>query len=122
MTQTFLPENAPFTEAQRAWLNGFIAGLLGMSAPSLLLKKKEVPVGAPLGQRGFSVARPTLALDERMKLAAGGRSSASSWRRWGSSTAASAATSARATRKRSAREQRSTSASACPAGAIPPRS
>ena len=27
--QVFLPDNAPFTGAQRAWLNGFVAGLLG---------------------------------------------------------------------------------------------
>jgi len=71
MTQTFLPENAPFTEAQRAWLNGFIAGLLGMERALASPEKKEVPVGAPLGQEGFPWHDPTLALDERMKLAAG---------------------------------------------------
>jgi sulfite reductase (NADPH) flavoprotein alpha-component len=37
MTQTptvpFIPDNAPFTPAQRAWLNGFLAGLYAQ-APS----------------------------------------------------------------------------------------
>jgi sulfite reductase (NADPH) flavoprotein alpha-component len=30
MTFPVLPESAPFTSAQRAWLNGFFAGLLGL--------------------------------------------------------------------------------------------
>ncbi|MEM9643626.1 MAG: sulfite reductase subunit alpha, partial [Planctomycetota bacterium] len=29
---SFLPESAPFNEEQRAWLNGFFAGLTGMQA------------------------------------------------------------------------------------------
>ena len=32
MTIPILPESAPFTPAQRAWLNGFFAGLLGLGA------------------------------------------------------------------------------------------
>ena len=27
--QILIPEAAPFTDEQRAWLNGFVAGLLG---------------------------------------------------------------------------------------------
>src|SRR3954469_1554984 len=32
MTIPLLPESAPFSPAQRAWLNGFFAGLLGLGA------------------------------------------------------------------------------------------
>jgi sulfite reductase (NADPH) flavoprotein alpha-component len=58
-----VPETAPFTAAQRAWLNGFFAGLLsaapgaGASAP------------APGPEEAFPWHDPTLALEERMKLA-----------------------------------------------------
>src|SRR5213082_39564 len=69
--QTFLPENAPFTEAQRAWLNGFIAGLLGAER----LKSEQPPAAAiaaqAVAEEQFPWHDPTLALDERMKLAAG---------------------------------------------------
>ena len=34
MTVPILPESAPFNAAQRAWLNGFFAGLLGLGAES----------------------------------------------------------------------------------------
>ena len=68
--QTFLPDNAPFTEAQRAWLNGFIAGLLGAER-----LKSELPTAATSGtaaqEEQFPWHDPTLALDERMKLATG---------------------------------------------------
>ena len=47
--ETFLPENAPFTEEQRAWLNGFIAGLLGMERAMNAADKKPwlVAVAGP---------------------------------------------------------------------------
>ncbi len=31
-TPSILPESAPFTPAQRAWLNGFFAGLISASS------------------------------------------------------------------------------------------
>jgi len=67
--QTFLPDNAPFTEAQRAWLNGFIAGLLGMERA----QSAAVAVAPAPAQAGedFPWHDPTLALDERLKLAQG---------------------------------------------------
>jgi sulfite reductase (NADPH) flavoprotein alpha-component len=70
--QTFLPENAPFTETQRAWLNGFIAGLLGAERARLAPEAASAaaPVVAGAGE-AFAWHDPTLALDERMKLAAG---------------------------------------------------
>lgn len=67
----FLPENAPFTEAQRAWLNGFIAGLLGMEQ---VLSGKSPPGAAgaaPSTEEDFPWHDPALALEERSKLAAG---------------------------------------------------
>jgi sulfite reductase (NADPH) flavoprotein alpha-component len=67
--QTILPDNAPFTEAQRAWLNGFIAGLLGMERA--LAAAEQLPVAPAPAQDDFPWHDPTLALDERMKLAAG---------------------------------------------------
>ncbi len=70
--QVFLPDNAPFTESQRAWLNGFVAGLLGMergqAAPGA---QPEAPAAAPQVDEDFPWHDPTLALDERMKLASG---------------------------------------------------
>jgi sulfite reductase (NADPH) flavoprotein alpha-component len=68
--QVFLPDSAPFTEAQRAWLNGFIAGLLGAErAASQAAPAQSAP--APAAE-DFPWHDPTLALDERMKLAEGG--------------------------------------------------
>ncbi|MBI4006407.1 MAG: sulfite reductase subunit alpha [Gammaproteobacteria bacterium] len=64
MTLNLLPDNAPFTPGQRAWLNGFFAGLLSVeqinpgTAPAE--KVEELPWHDP-----------NLALDERMKLADG---------------------------------------------------
>jgi sulfite reductase (NADPH) flavoprotein alpha-component len=66
----FLPDSAPFTESQRAWLNGFVAGLLGMertqAAPGA-----PPPAATPQVDEDFPWHDPTLALDERMKLASG---------------------------------------------------
>jgi sulfite reductase (NADPH) flavoprotein alpha-component len=68
----FLPDNAPFTEPQRAWLNGFVAGLLGVerlrAAPGA---QTATPVVPPQVEEDFPWHDPTLAIDERMKLAAG---------------------------------------------------
>jgi len=64
----FLPDSAPFTESQRAWLNGFVAGLLGME------RARAAPgphAAATQVDEEFPWHDPTLALDERMKLAHG---------------------------------------------------
>lgn len=63
-----IPENAPFTPAQRAWLNGFLTGLYGgASAPGISTAEP------PAIQQGedFAWHDPTLELDERMRLAEG---------------------------------------------------
>ncbi|MDE2200864.1 MAG: sulfite reductase subunit alpha [Rhodospirillales bacterium] len=68
-----IPENAPFSPAQRAWLNGFLAGLYGGGQAGL-------PAGGPAAALpGMSAAAeeefpwhdPALDLAERQKLAEG---------------------------------------------------
>src|SRR5438094_399896 len=66
----FLPDNAPFTESQRAWLNGFVAGLLGMERAQAT-PGATPPAAEPQIDEDFPWHDPTLALEERMKLASG---------------------------------------------------
>jgi sulfite reductase (NADPH) flavoprotein alpha-component len=60
-----LPETAPFNPDQRAWLNGFFAGLLGL----------QQATGAPVATEpveddaDYPWHDPALALDERMAMA-----------------------------------------------------
>jgi sulfite reductase (NADPH) flavoprotein alpha-component len=59
-----IPENAPFSPAQRFWLNGFLAGLYGGAAGS--------SVAAPPAEvEEFPWHDPALELDERLALAEG---------------------------------------------------
>jgi sulfite reductase (NADPH) flavoprotein alpha-component len=62
-----IPENAPFSAAQRAWLNGFLAGLYGSAASA------QVSVAAPPAapEEDFPWHDPALELDERLALAEG---------------------------------------------------
>ena len=63
-----LPDSAPFSPAQRAWLDGFIAGLLGDSGNG------PEAAGSPPGEpEDFPWHDPGLSLDERIALAAGRR-------------------------------------------------
>jgi sulfite reductase (NADPH) flavoprotein alpha-component len=59
-----LPATAPFSPAERAWLDGFIAGLFGEAehSPATVPADEELPWHDP-----------TLALDDRLELAAGRR-------------------------------------------------
>jgi sulfite reductase (NADPH) flavoprotein alpha-component len=59
-----LPETAPFSPAQRAWLDGFIAGLLGGSGGRPDATNSSEPEDFPWHD-------PALSLDERIALAAG---------------------------------------------------
>ena len=61
-----LPENAPFSPLQRAWLDGYLAGLFGdaAGAPTIV----EPPPAEP---EAFPWHDPGLPLDERLALAAG---------------------------------------------------
>ena len=45
----FIPDNAPFTPSQRAWLNGFLAGMFCQTT-------------APAGTEQHSVAKPKLSV------------------------------------------------------------
>jgi len=76
-----LPESAPFTPAQRAWLNGFFAGALSLeiqSASSLVpaampvVAAGDAPVSTAIEvEEVFPWHDPALTLDERLALAEG---------------------------------------------------
>ncbi|WP_431284903.1 sulfite reductase subunit alpha [Humitalea sp. 24SJ18S-53] len=59
-----IPDNAPFTAAQRAWLNGFLAGLYANAAPA-------TPAAPAAPPEDFPWHDPALELDERLTLAEG---------------------------------------------------
>src|ERR1700722_5574408 len=62
-----IPENAPFSPAQRAWLNGFLAGLYGGAAAG------SASVASPTAAEpeDFPWHDPAMDLPERMTLAEG---------------------------------------------------
>ncbi|WP_270937810.1 sulfite reductase subunit alpha [Falsiroseomonas oryzae] len=62
-----IPESAPFSAAQRAWLNGFLAGLYGGAAAAA----NASPAPPPPPAEEFPWHDPSLDLDERLKLAEG---------------------------------------------------
>jgi sulfite reductase (NADPH) flavoprotein alpha-component len=66
-----IPASAPFSEAQRSWLNGFFAGLLSSDAPAALSAEQ----GAAVLQGGDDGEAPwhdqTMPISDRMKLAEG---------------------------------------------------
>jgi len=78
---SFLPENAPFTPEQRAWLNGLFAGTFGLEGGVTPLSKVDVarllPDLVDTPAEGAAVAEdaawhdPAIPLAERMKLADG---------------------------------------------------
>lgn len=64
-----VPDNAPFDEEQRAWLNGFLAGLLGSFNGS-----EQVPAQGADARTGPALPPwrdPALPLEQRLALAAG---------------------------------------------------
>ena len=77
-----LPENAPFTAAQRAWLNGFFAGLLGFEDDGGPVSENgghptAAGIAAPNGNgaagdtEAFPWHDPALPMKERLRLAEG---------------------------------------------------
>src|SRR5216684_3518045 len=70
-----IPASAPFSEAQRSWLNGFFAGLLSTDAPAPLSAEQGAAVWqGPAGDTDDGEAPwhdQTLPIAERMKLAQG---------------------------------------------------
>ncbi|HEY7088688.1 MAG TPA: sulfite reductase subunit alpha [Tepidisphaeraceae bacterium] len=65
----FLPDSAPFSPSQRAWLNGFLAGLLAKREPASATVAKESALREAAEQ--FPWHDPALKMDERLKLAEG---------------------------------------------------
>jgi sulfite reductase (NADPH) flavoprotein alpha-component len=79
MDIALIPQSAPFSPEQRAWLNGFLAGWLGLNPPapppavnghapgaSPATVEKSTPAAEPEPWHD-----PSIALDERLKLAEG---------------------------------------------------
>ena len=64
MDISLIPESAPFTPEQRAWLNGFLAGWLGLkprsrAGPGRLAGRRPPPIAAPDAEAGArTLARP----------------------------------------------------------------
>ena len=61
-----IPENAPFSPSQRAWLNGFLAGLYGGASAGLSTAAPPAPE-----PEDFPWHDPAMELTERMQLAEG---------------------------------------------------
>ena len=68
-----LPETAPFTAAQRAWLNGFLAGMVGAGAATAGDAPAPAPASAPpeAPVEEHAWHDPSLPMAERLKLAEG---------------------------------------------------
>ncbi len=69
VTVPVIPESAPFNAAQRAWLNGFLAGVLGLDQASHTGGLPAAPDPGQDSAEDFPWHDPALALDERMTLA-----------------------------------------------------
>ena len=67
-----LPESSPFSPTQRAWLNGFFAGIFGMDAgPVAASTDGTLSLPVPAVEEDFPWHEPTIPIDERLKLAEG---------------------------------------------------
>jgi sulfite reductase (NADPH) flavoprotein alpha-component len=68
-----IPESAPFSTAQRAWLNGFLAGMLSRQRSDTKPEMPATPATqvAPAQEESFPWHDPALSMDERLKLADG---------------------------------------------------
>ena len=80
MTYSLIPESAPFTPEQRAWLNGFFAGWIGLEAanrlhgnlPAGALESLPAPTPAPAEpDESFPWHDPNLTIVTRLELAEG---------------------------------------------------
>ena len=58
-----IPDNAPFSEEQRSWLNGFLAGLYGGAEPDADVAGRAEP------EEDFPWHDPAMEMDERLALA-----------------------------------------------------
>src|SRR6185312_8315043 len=66
-----LPDNAPFSPLQRAWLDGYLAALFGndTAASASPADAMQQPGPPPPGDENLPWHDPTLPLDERLALA-----------------------------------------------------
>ncbi|MCA8987227.1 MAG: sulfite reductase subunit alpha [Planctomycetaceae bacterium] len=72
MSITLLPDSAPFTDEQKAWLNGFLAGMLGLEeeTPGNSAEVVSSQISAEPIEESFPWHDPGLSLEDRMTLAA----------------------------------------------------
>ena len=70
MSIPILPDSAPFTPGQRAWLNGFFAAIFGIREGRSQAAAQSASEPAAV-EESFSWHDPALPLDERLKLAEG---------------------------------------------------
>jgi sulfite reductase (NADPH) flavoprotein alpha-component len=68
-----IPANAPFSEAQRLWLNGFLVGMLGLDGTTpLSAEQGAAMLQGPVGDDGEAPWHDqTMPITDRMKLAEG---------------------------------------------------
>src|ERR1700742_550942 len=69
-----IPSSAPFSEAQRSWLNGFFAGLLNEAVTPLSVEQGAAVMQGPAGEADDGEAPwhdQTMPIADRMKLAEG---------------------------------------------------
>src|SRR5437899_11939420 len=69
-----IPANAPFSESQRLWLNGFLVGMLGLDGTTPLSPEQTDAVLGPAGDGDDGEAPwhdQTMPIADRMKLAEG---------------------------------------------------
>jgi sulfite reductase (NADPH) flavoprotein alpha-component len=67
-----IPSSAPFSEAQRSWLNGFFAGLLSDGTTPLSAEQGAAVMQGPAGDDGEAPWHDqTMPISDRMKLAEG---------------------------------------------------
>src|SRR4051812_35734919 len=72
-TVPFIPDNAPFTPAQRAWLNGYLAGLFSQQPGGATSAPVPSPVKVKLSVLFGSESGNSEALAKRVAKAAGQR-------------------------------------------------
>src|SRR6266851_2310100 len=66
-----IPPTAPFTEGQRSWLNGFLAGLLQLDGSTALAPAQNGALLAPFDDGEAPWHDQTMPIADRMKLAEG---------------------------------------------------
>lgn len=66
-----IPETAPFTAEQRAWLNGFLAGIYGGAMGGENMSMGGAPPTAAEPEEDFPWHDPALGLDERLAMTEG---------------------------------------------------